>query len=118
LDIDWLLWYVGGDLVKSYLQDDGEDEKCSNAGHDAAVKGEDGLTAAPGPNVQLLGAVVVIIVGGVISQVMLDARPGGARVTAAEGNAVHEVLPLHITEDTAEGQKQRSASSSWPLRVP
>lgn len=49
---------------------------------------------------------VVVIVGGVIGQVVLDAGPRGPGVTAAERDTVHQVLPLHVTEDTTAGQRQ------------
>lgn len=90
----------------SYLQEHGYDDEHSNAGHDAAVVGENCLKAAPVPDVQLLSAVVIVVVGRVICHVMLDAGPWGARVTAAEGDAVHQVLSLHITEYTTAGQRQ------------
>ncbi len=90
-----------------YLQDDGSDDERSNAVHHAAEVGEEGLSAAPGPDVKLLNAVVIVVVGGVIGQVMLDAGPRRTRVTAAEWDTVHQVLPLHVTEDTTAGQRQR-----------
>lgn len=90
----------------SYLQDDGGHDEHSDAVHHATEVGEEGLAAAPGPDVQLLDAVVIVIVGGVIGQVVLDAGPRGPGITAAERDAVHQVLPLHVTEDTAAGQRQ------------
>lgn len=92
--------------AQRYLQDDGEDDERPDARHHATEVGEQGLVAASGPDVQLLDAVVVVVVGGVIGQVMLDAGPGGAGVTAAEGDAVHQVFPLHVTENTAVEQTQ------------
>lgn len=59
-----------------------------------------------GPDVELLSAVVVVVVGGIIGQVMLDAGPRGPGVTAAEWDAVHQELPLHVTEDTTARQRQ------------
>lgn len=88
-----------------YLQDDGKDDEHANAVHHAAEVREEGLAAAPGPNVELLDAMVVVVVGGVIGQVMLDAGPRGPGVTAAERDAVHQVLPFHVTEDTTAGQR-------------
>lgn len=83
-----------------YLQDDGSNDQHAYASHHAAEVGEEGLAAAAGPDVKLLDTVVIVIVGGVVGQVMLNAGSRGARVTAAEGDAVHQVLPLHITEDS------------------
>lgn len=90
----------------AYLQEDGADNEHADAAHHTAEVGEECLAAAPGPDVELLNAMVVIVVGGVIGQVVLDAGPRGAGVTAAEGDAVHQELPLHVTEDATEGQTQ------------
>lgn len=62
--------------MQLYLQDDGEDDEHPNARHHATKIGEQGLMTASGPDVELLDAVVIVIVGGVIGQVMLDAGPG------------------------------------------
>ena len=94
--------------VDPYLQDDSGDDERSDAGHHTAEVGEEGLAAAPGPDVELLNAVVIVVVGGVIGQVMLDAGPRGPGVTTAERDAVHQVLPLHITENTTARQRQSS----------
>lgn len=91
---------------RSYLEEDGEDDERSDAVHHAAVVGEEGLAAAPDPDVELLGAVVVVVVGGVVGQVMLDAGSRGAGVTAAERDAVHQELAFDVTEDTTEGQRE------------
>lgn len=73
----------------AYLQDNGGDDEYTDAVHHATEVGEEGLTAAPGPDVELLDSMVVVVVGRVIGQVMLDTGPRGARVTAAEWDAVH-----------------------------
>ena len=92
--------------VDPYLQDDCGKDDNADGGHHAAEVVEERLSAASGPDVELLNAVVVVIVGGVIGQVVLDTGPWRPGVTAAEWDAVHQVLPLHITEDTAAGQRQ------------
>lgn len=92
------------DWLHSYLQDDGDDDERSDGVHGAAVVGEERLATAPGPDVEFLRTVVVVVVGRVIGQVMLNARPGGSRITAAERDAVHQELPLHITQDTTTKQ--------------
>lgn len=61
--------------MQPYLQDDGNDDERADAGHHATEVGEEGVVAAPGPDVELLDAVVIVVVGGVIGQVMLDAGP-------------------------------------------
>lgn len=97
--------------AEPYLQDDGDDNYHSDAAHHAAEVREEGLAAAPGPDVELLNAVVVVVVGGVIGQVVLDAGPRGPGVTAAERDTVHQVLPLHVTEDTTAGQRESTFTS-------
>lgn len=114
------VWLIGcsGMWVGSYLQDDGKEDKNTNAAHQAAVIGEEGLKAAPGPDVELLCAVVIVIMSRVIGQVVLDAGPGGPGVTAAEWDAVHQILPLHVTEDSTAGQTQVRGQTkpAWGLR--
>lgn len=91
--------------MRSYLKDDNPDDDGSDTGHDTAVVGENRFTTATRPDVELFSAVVVIIVGGVIGQVVLDAGPWRPRIATAERHAVHKVLPLHVAEDTAGGQR-------------
>ena len=42
----------------------------------------------------------VVIVGVVVQQVVLQAGSRGAGVTAAEGDAVHQVAPVNVAPDT------------------
>lgn len=46
--------------------------------------------------------VVIVIVGRVVIELELYARPGGVGVTAAERDSIHQVLPLHVAQDTTE----------------
>lgn len=60
------------------------------------------------PQVQLLCLVFIAEVSRVVSYMLLDARPRGVAVAAAEGDAIHQVLPLHVTPQSArEGEKER-----------
>lgn len=61
--------------VEPYLQDNGGEDEHADAVHHAAEVREERLAAAAGPDVELLDAVVVVVVGGVIGQVVLDAGP-------------------------------------------
>lgn len=47
----------------SHLQYDVQQHQAPDAVHHASVVGDQGLAAAPGPDVELLGVVVVVIVG-------------------------------------------------------
>lgn len=91
-------------LLFTYLQDDGGNDEHSDAVHYATEVGEESLAAAPRPDVEFLNTVVVVVVGGVIGQVMLDAGPGGAGVTAAERDTIHQVLSLHVTQHSTAGE--------------
>ena len=52
---------------------------------------------------------VVAVVGRVVSQLDLDAGPGGGGVAAAEGHRVHQVLAVNVAADsTGRGTGQRS----------
>ena len=87
-------------LAGCYLQEDGEDDQGSDAVHDAAVVRHQGLPTASRPDVELLDAVVVVVVGRVVGQVVLEAGPWRAGVTAAEGDAVHQVAAVNVAPDT------------------
>ena len=49
--------------------------------------------------------VFVVIVGVVVQQVVLQAGSRGAGVTAAERNAVHQELLLHVAHHAAGGKE-------------
>lgn len=78
-----------------------------NGGHHAAVVGQQGLAAAALPHVELLGVVVVAVVGGVVGHLHLDAGPRGAGVAAAERHTVHQVLAVHVAANAAKRMRQR-----------
>lgn len=92
----------GADLHQS-----DEQHQASDGGHHASVVGEQGLAAAAPPHVQLLGVVVVAVVGGVVGHLELDAGTGGAGVAAAEWDAVHQVLAVHVAPDAAKNRACR-----------
>lgn len=94
-------------LVDFYLQDDSDDEQHPHTAHNTAVVGKECLSAAPGPDVEFFNAVIVVVVGGVIGQVMLDAGTRGAGVTAAKWYAVHQEFSFYVTEEATEGRRER-----------
>lgn len=48
---------------------------------------------------------VVAVVGRVVGHLGLDAGSGGAGVTAAEGDAVHQVLAVHVAANAAKNRE-------------
>lgn len=73
---------------------------------------QQGLATPFHPQVQLLALVLVVVVGRVVGDLLLDAGPGGVQVTAAEGHSVHQVLPLHVTPQSTEEQEKRISAIS------
>lgn len=69
---------------------------------------QQGLATPFHPQVQLLSLVLVVVVGRVVSDLLLDAGPRGVQVTAAERNSIHQVLPLNVTPQSAEERGKRS----------
>lgn len=67
---------------------------------------QQGLATPFHPQVQLLGLVLVVVVGRVVGDLLLDAGPRGVWVTAAEGNSIHQVLALNVTPQSAEEQEK------------
>lgn len=86
------------------LQNGHQQHQDSDGGHHASVVGQQGLAAAAPPHVELLGVVVVAVVGRVVGHLELDAGSGGAGVAAAERDAVHQVLAVHIAADAAKNR--------------
>lgn len=66
------------------------------------------LAAAPRPQVALLRLPVIVVVGGVVGDLGLDAGSWRECVTAAKRHSVHQVLSLHVTPQTAAGERVRS----------
>lgn len=89
-------------LSHTHLHNNEQQHKSTNTVHHAPIVGHQGLTATSGPDVEVLGVVVIAVVSGVVGQMMLDAGARGARVAAAEGNAFHQVFAFHVALDTAK----------------
>lgn len=89
-----------------YLKEPDEEHGKADGLHDAGVVVQQGLSAASPPQVHLLVLLVVVEVLGQAAELVLEAGPRGEGAAAAEGNAVHQVLPLHVTPQTAAGQKR------------
>lgn len=91
------------------------DEDCkANGLHDVCVVLQQRVAAAFHPQVLFLCLVLVVEVGRVVCDLLLDAWSGGVHVAAAEGNGVHQVLPLHITsKSTREHGKEGEVPASF-----
>lgn len=84
-------------LLSPHLKQPGDEDREANGLHDVGVVLQQGLAAAFHPQVQHLGLVLVVEVSRVVGDLALNAGPGREGVAAAEGDAVHQVLPLNIT---------------------
>lgn len=93
-------------VVAADLQQSDQHHQGSDGVHQAAIVGQQGLTAAALPHVELLCVVVVAVVGRVVGHLALDAGPGGAGVAAAERDSVHQVLAVHVAPNAAKRMKQ------------
>lgn len=58
------------------------------------------------PHVELLRVVVVAVVGSVVGHLVLDAGSGGAGVTAAERDPIHQILAVHVAPKAAKRMRQ------------
>lgn len=67
---------------------------------------QQGLAAARHPQVQDLRLVLVVEVGRVVGDLMLNAGTRGEGVAAAEGNAIHQVPPLNVTPQPATNPEE------------
>lgn len=86
----------------SDLQHRDKHHQDTDGGHHASIVGQQGLTAAAPPHVELLRVVVVAVVGGVVGHLVLNAGPGGAGVTAAEWDSIHQILAVHVAPNAAK----------------
>lgn len=92
--------------VDPYLEQPDEQHGEADGLHDAGVVVHQRLPAAPPPQVLLLALLVVVEVGGAVAELLLDAGPRGRGAAAAEGDAIHQVTPVHVTPQAAAGEEQ------------
>lgn len=85
--------------------DDEHDE--ADGLHDVGVVLQQRVSAALLVQVQFLRLIVVVVVSRAVGDVVLDARPRGVQVTAAEGHAVQEVLPVHVASLPANRKRKQ-----------
>lgn len=95
-----------------YLKQPGDEDCEANGLYDVCVVLQQCMAAALHPQVLFLCLVLVVEVGRVVRDLLLDAGPGGVYVAAAEGDTVHQVLPLHITSKSARAGKRGKGSGS------
>lgn len=87
----------------SHLKEPGEEHRQADGLRDVGVVAEQRLAAAAHPQVQHLRLVLVVEVGRVVGELVLDAGSRWEGVAAAEGDAVHQVLALHVAPQAAGG---------------
>lgn len=83
-----------------YLQGDDRQYPGADGVHEAHVVVDQRLSAATVVQVQLLTLVLIVVVGSVVSQAVLETGPRGAGVTAAEGDSIHQVTTVHVATHT------------------
>lgn len=88
------------------LQQRDQHHQGSDGIHHPSVVGQHGFAAAAPPHVELLRVVVVAVVGAVVGHLALDAGSGGAGVTAAERDSVHQILAVHVAPNAAKRMRQ------------
>lgn len=98
-------------MPTGYLEKPDEEDDDTHGAHHAAVVVQEGFPAATAPEVELFCLVVVAVVSRVVGDLVLDAGPRGAGVTAAEGDAINQVPSIHVAFDSTacrQGQKDVS----------
>lgn len=88
----------------AYFKEPDEERDSTHGVHEAAVVAQQGSPAASHPQIELLRLVVVAVVCRVVGELVLDAGPRRAGIAAAEGDAVHQVPPIHVTLDATAGE--------------
>lgn len=89
-----------------HLKQPGDEDCEANGLHDVCVVLQQRVSAPFHPQILFLCLVLVVEVGRIVCDLLLDAGPGGVKVAAAEGDTVHQVLPLHITSKSTRDQER------------
>lgn len=109
--------------LRAYLKEPDKERDGTHGVHEATVVAQQGCPAAAHPQVELLSLVVIAVVCRVVGELVLDAGPWRAGVAAAEGDAIHQIPPVHIALDATGEERQlerdfsdysSGASSSGP----
>lgn len=107
---DGLIWQEC--FHEAYLKQPNKQCCNTNGSHNDCVVLQQGLSAPPHPDIELLGQKVVVVVSAVVCQLVLDTGPWGAWVAAAEGYSIHQELPINIAlQAAAAGQ------TVWVLQI-
>lgn len=84
-----------------YLKQKDRQNYSSNSVHQPHVIVDQGFSATTNEDVEFFGLVVVVVVGGVVGDFVLDTGSGRTRVTATEGHTVNQVTAIHIALNAA-----------------
>lgn len=68
-----------------------------------------GLSTASKVDIELFGLVVIVVVSRVVGELVLDAWPWRAGVTAAEWDSINQVTSIYVTLDAAKKTNKRLA---------
>lgn len=88
--------------LASHLKQPGDEDRQADGLRDVGVVVQQRLATASHPQVQHLRLVLVVEVGRVVGELLLDAGPRREGVAAAEGDAVHQELALHVAPQAAK----------------
>lgn len=109
--ISHLLWNKGSFPSSPHLKQPGDEDGETDGLHDVGVVLQKGLAAAFHPQVQDLRLVLVVEVGRVVVDVLLNAGTRWEGVAAAERNAVHQVPPLDVAPQPATNQEEQETET-------
>lgn len=96
----------------SHLKQPGDEDRQADGLHDVGVVVQQRLATASHPQVQHLRLVLVVEVGRVVGELVLDAGPRREGVAAAEGDTVHQVLALDVAPQSA-GRERREGKTQF-----
>lgn len=82
------------------LKEPGNEYCKANGLHNVGVVLQQCLSAAFHPQVLVLGLMLIIEMGRVVGNLLLDARPRRVDIAAAEWDSIHQVFPLYITSQS------------------
>lgn len=84
-----------------YLKQEDRQNYSSNSVHQPHVIVDQGFSATTNEDVEFFSLVVVVVVGSVVGDFVLDTGSGRTRVTATKGHTINQVTAIHIAFNAA-----------------
>ena len=79
-----------------YLKQPDDEYGDANGSHDISVIIQEDLPASFHPDIKLFCQEVIVVVSRIVCELVLDTGSGWAGIATAEGDAIHQELPVNV----------------------